>query len=103
MGTREHYPTDLSDAAWAAVRRSVPAPKRGGRPPKYERREIINGLNYMIRGGGPWRSLPPGLPPWGAVYWYFRTWKRDGTFDRLARALDAAAAGSGGACERGAS
>src|SRR5512135_639978 len=30
-----------------------------------------------------WRALPHDFPPWDSVYWYFRTWKRDGTLDRL--------------------
>lgn len=37
------YPTDLTDAEWAILERLIPAPKPGGRPPKWSRYE----LSYM--------------------------------------------------------
>ena len=83
MDTREPYPSDLTQPEWAQVQRFVPAPKPGGRPAKYDRREIVNALLYVARTGCQWRSLPHDLPPWTIVYWYFRCWKADGTLDRL--------------------
>ena len=83
METRQAYPSDLTQAEWAQVSRFIPAPKPGGRPAKYERREIVNGLLYVSRTGCQWRAMPHDLPPWEAVYWYFRCWKEDGTFGRL--------------------
>jgi transposase len=83
MATRHPYPSDLSDREWAQVERFIPTPKPGGRPVKYERREIVNALLYINRTGCQWRALPHDLPPWDSVYWYFRTWKKDGTLDRL--------------------
>lgn len=41
MDDRNRYQTDLSEAEWAQVRRAIPAPKPGGRPAKYDRREIV--------------------------------------------------------------
>jgi transposase len=83
MDTRQPYPSDLSRSEWAQVGRFIPAPKTGGRPAKYDRREIVNALLYVARTGCQWRALPHDLPPWTIVYWYFRSWKKDGTFDRL--------------------
>ena len=83
MDTRQPYPSDLTGPQWAQVSRFIPAPKPGGRPAKYERREIVNALLYLNHTGCQWRALPHDLPPWTIVYWYFRTWKADGTFDRL--------------------
>jgi len=83
MDTRTAYPSDLTDAEWARVQRTIPAPKPGGRPAKHPRREIVNALLYVARTGCQWRALPHDLPPWATVYWYFRRWKADGTFDRL--------------------
>jgi transposase len=83
MVTRQPYPSDLSHSEWAQVSRFIPAPKPGGRPAKYLRREIVNALLYVARTGCQWRALPHDFPPWEAVYWYFRCWKKDGTFDRL--------------------
>jgi transposase len=83
MDTTKRYPTDLTNREWAQVSRVIPAPKPGGRPAKYDRREIVNALLYLTRAGCPWRMLPTDLPPWRIVYWYFMQWKKDGTFDRL--------------------
>lgn len=87
MDTRQPYPTDLTHAEWAQVSRFIPAPKPGGRPAKYARREIVNALLYVARTGCQWRALPHDLPPWATVYWYFRNWKKDGTLDRMMAAL----------------
>lgn len=42
-------------------------------------REIVNALLYQSRTGCPWDHLPHGLPPPGAVNYYFSTWRDDGT------------------------
>jgi len=83
MDTRQPYPSDLTHEQWAQVERFIPAPRSGGRPAKYERREIVNALLYLNRTGCQWRALPHDFPPWDSVYWYFRIWKHDGILDRL--------------------
>lgn len=83
MTTRQPYPSDLTDAQWDSIKDLVPAPKPGGRPAKYPRREIINALFYLTRTGCQWRALPHDLPPWRIVYWYFMNWRDDGTLDRI--------------------
>ena len=80
---RRSYPTDLTDAEWALIEPLVPAVKPGGRPARWSRREILNGIYYITRGGPAWRLLPHDLPPWQTVYYYFRLWSRDGTLERL--------------------
>ncbi len=87
MDARNRYETDLSDREWVQLERVVPAPKPGGRPAKYPRREIVNALLYVTRTGCQWRMLPKDLPPRRIVYWYFMLWKRDGTFVRLLELL----------------
>ena len=84
---RRRYPTDLTDAQWAILESLVPAPKPGGRPARWERREIVNGILYVLRAGEAWRLLPHDLPPWQTVYYYLRRWQRDGVWDRVHHAL----------------
>ena len=31
--------------------------------------------------------MPHDLPPWGTVWWYFRKWRKDGTWERVEEAL----------------
>jgi putative transposase len=83
MNARELYPSDLTDGQWEAIEELIPKPKPGGRPAKYERREIINGLLDLTRTGCQWRALPHDLPPRRIVYWYFMAWRDDGTLERL--------------------
>jgi transposase len=80
---RKPYPSDLSDAEWKILEPLLPAEKEGGRHRGYALREVINALQYLIRNGGAWRSLPHDLPHWQSVYHYFRLWKRDGTWVRI--------------------
>src|SRR5215213_8603257 len=78
---RKAYPTDLSDAEWQKLQPLVPAVKEGGRPATYSRREIVNGILYVVRGGGSWRMLPHDS--WESVYGYFRKWRKAGIFERM--------------------
>ena len=71
MDQRESYPTDLSDAEWEVIEPLLPV-QRTGRPRKYSQREMVNALLYITRSGCSWRMLPHDLPPWQAVYAYFR-------------------------------
>lgn len=80
---RRPYPSDLSDFEWKILEPLLPREKPGGRHRGYAMREIINALQYLIRGGGAWRSLPHDLPHWQSVYHYFRSWKRDGTWLKI--------------------
>lgn len=83
MIPRKHYNTDLTDAEWAILEPLVPAVKSGGRPARWPRREIMNAILYFIRAGESWRLLPHDLPPWQTVYWYFRRWRDDGTWELI--------------------
>ena len=91
MNTRESYSTDVSDAAWRVLEPVVPAVKsggpKGGRPATHTRREILNGIRYVLRSGGAWRLLPHDFPAWQTVYDYFRQWRKDGTWYRMNTAL----------------
>jgi putative transposase len=87
MPPRRRYPTDLTDAQWAILEPLVPAALPGGRPAKHARREIVDAMLYVLRGGISWRSLPHEYPPWQTVYDHFRRWRDDGTWERIAAAL----------------
>jgi len=80
---RRAYNTDLSDAEWRLVELFIPFAKRGGRPAKHERRELVNAILYVLRTGCAWRHLPHDLPPWQTVYRYFAQWEQDGTWQHL--------------------
>ncbi len=83
MEPRKPYSTDLSDKEWDLIKHLVPTAKPGGRPEKYPKREILDAIFYILRGGCAWRLLPHDFPPWQIVYQYFWRWRNDGTWQRV--------------------
>jgi transposase len=77
------YTTDLTDEEWHILEPLLPPEKTGGRPRKYSIREVINGIQYILRGGCAWRLMPHDLPHWQTVYQTFRAWRQDGTWLRI--------------------
>lgn len=80
---RKRYPTDLTDREWAILEPLAPAVKTGGRPASHPRREIVNAILYVLRGGNSWRMIPHDLPPWQTAYYYFRRWRDEGTWEQV--------------------
>jgi transposase len=80
---RPAYATDLSDEEWQILAPLLPPAKPGGRPRKYPMREVINGIQYGLRGGCPGRLMPHDLPQWQTAYQTFRAWRQDGTWLRI--------------------
>ena len=84
---RQAYPSDLTDAQWELLDPLIPQPSLEGRPPIYERREIVNAIVYVLRSGWTFRLVPHDLPAWGTVSWYFRRWRDEGVWDHVLTAL----------------
>jgi len=84
---RKPYRTDLSDAEWTYIQPHLPAPKGHGRPRTHDLREILDAVFYLLKSGCQWRLLPHDFPRWPTVYHYFRTWRIDGTWERINRAI----------------
>ena len=81
------YATDLTDAEWRLLKPLLPAEASTDRPRRHARRTIVNAIFYVLRTGCAWRFLPHAWPAWQTVYHYFRTWRVDGTWERLHRRL----------------
>jgi len=86
---------DLTDAQWAVLEPLLPTGKKPGRPCKWERRRLIDGIRWRTRAGAPWRDVPPEYGPWESVYGLFRRWQRDGSWARILTALQARADAAG--------
>jgi transposase len=77
------YTTDLTDEEWLILKPLLPPDKAGGRPRKYPMREVLNGIQYVLRAGCAWRLMPHDLPQWQTAYQTFRAWRKDGTWLRI--------------------
>ena len=86
---------DLTDEQWALLAPLLPAGRRPGRPCKWSRRQLIDGIRWRIRVGAPWRDVPSVYGSWQSVYALFRSWQRDGTWAAMVTALQAAADAAG--------
>ena len=84
--TRRH---DLTDAQWAALKPLLPMGKKPGRPPKWSKRQLIDGIRWRVRVGSPWRDVPDCYGPWQTVYGLFRRWQRAGVWQRIVTGLQA--------------
>ena len=80
---RQPYPSDLSNAEWRILEPLLPAEKPGGRHRGYSMRDVIDAIQYVLRTGSSWRSIPHDLPHWRTAYEYFSAWKRDGSWVRI--------------------
>ncbi|MFI2285714.1 IS5 family transposase [Nocardia beijingensis] len=87
---------DLTDAQWARLEPLLPAPKRPGRPSRWPRRRLVDGIRWRIRVGCPWRDIPPDYGSWQAIYALFRRWSRAGVWAKILQQLQAIADATGG-------
>jgi len=86
---------DLTDAQWARLAPLLPPVSKIGRPPKWPKRQLIDGIRWRIRVGAPWRDVPDRYGPWQTVYGLFRRWQRGGVWARVLTALQTVADASG--------
>jgi putative transposase len=80
---RKAYPTDLTDEQQAVIAPLLPSYAGRGAVRKLSLTEVLNAVLYIVRSGCAWRLLPHDFPPWQSVYYYFRKWKKDGTWERI--------------------
>jgi len=86
-GTRQAYPTDLTDQQWDILRPLLPAKKGKGRHQKVALREIVNAIFYWLRTGCQWRHLPHDFPPHGTVFSHYNKWNKKGIWNQILVAL----------------
>ena len=72
----------LTDEQWDLISGVFPEPKRTGRPPR-DRRQVMDGILWILRTGSPWRDLPAAFGPWATVWDLFDTWNHNGTLQTI--------------------
>lgn len=70
---------EFTDSQWEVMKVVLNCKRKR----KHELRTVVNALFFMVRTGLQWRNLPKEYPKWTIVYYYFRRWKKDGTFELL--------------------
>src|SRR5271169_3447818 len=81
---------DLTDTQWEVLHVLIPEPERRedgrGRPWK-GRREVLNGILYVLRTGVAWADLPDCYPPYQTCHRRFQQWARSGVLRGVLEAL----------------
>ena len=81
--TREAYATDLTDFQWEAIE-----PLFGHmRKCKWPKRELVNGVFYILKSGTQWRNLPHDFPPHQTVYSFYSRAKDSGLWGDILQYL----------------
>jgi transposase len=86
---------DLTDAQWARLEPLLPTGKRPGRPSRWSKRQLIDGIRWRVRVGAPWRDVPDCYGSWQAVYNLFRRWQRAGAWQQILTHLQTLADAAG--------
>ena len=76
------YTSSLSDREWEIIEPLLPKKKRT-RPPKWSKREILDGVLYQLKNGCNWVDLPRDLPPYSTVFWHYKQWRAEGTINNI--------------------
>ena len=52
---RKHYASDLTDSQWAMIAPLFPP---AGHKSKWDKRELVDAVLYLVENGCKWRNLP---------------------------------------------
>ncbi len=61
------YISDLTDTQLETIKEYFSA----GNKSKYEKRELVNAVLYLVKTGCQWRALPTDFPKWKAVLMFY--------------------------------
>ena len=76
------YPSNLRDKDWNKIKHHFSTGKYGNRA-IHSRRDLINGILYVVKTGCQWRMLPSDFAPWKTVYGYFRRLSKLGIWEKV--------------------
>lgn len=76
------YASSLTDQEWEIIEPLLP-PKKKTKPPKWTKRQILDGIFYQLKNGCNWGDLPKDLPPYSTVFWHYKQWRTDGVIEKI--------------------
>lgn len=76
----------LTEEQWERIKDVFGSPATTGRP-RRDRREVLDGILWILRTGSPWRDLPSAFAPWKTTWRLFDQWNHDGTLDAILQDL----------------
>jgi putative transposase len=79
----KRYASDLDDQEFERIAPLVAQKEGSGKKRTVDIREVLNALFYRVRTGCQWRMFPKDFPAWYHVWYYYRTWRNDGTWEHI--------------------
>lgn len=80
----------LTDKQWEKLKDLIPdGPKRAdgkGRPWR-DKREVLEGILWILKTGAQWSHLPPIYPPYQTCHRRFQQWQKQGVLQQVVEAL----------------
>ena len=75
----------VSDDLWERVEPLLPKyrPTRAGGRPRLDRRQVLDGILYVLRTGCQWKAAPAEFGSPSTLHRYFQEWTKKGVFFRL--------------------
>jgi transposase len=64
---RKPDPSDVRNDEWAFVAPDLTLMTEDAPQREHSRREVYNGLRWIVRAGAAWRLMPHDVPPWHPV------------------------------------
>ena len=80
------YSSSLTDKEWEIIEPLLPKKKQTC-PPKWSKREILDGVFYQLKNGCNWGDLPKDLPPYSTVFWHYKQWRASGVIEQIMNTL----------------
>lgn len=84
----KRYPSSLTDEQWAKIEAYFEPADRRGRKAVHGKKEIVDAILYVLKGGVQWRMLPSDFPPWKTVYDHFSRWNKRGVWAEVLNVLN---------------
>ena len=84
---RRQYTSEISDRQWKRLQWMLPKPTGAGRPLELDMRLVMNAIFYVLVAGCQWRNLPNDYPNPNSVYYHYRKWCLNGTWQRINRQM----------------
>jgi len=75
------YSTDLTDTQWDMIE-PIFRSNKGQHFVEHSKRDLINGVLYLVKTGCQWRLLPNDFPPHDAVWSFYRRTVKSGKWEK---------------------
>ncbi|MEZ5477842.1 MAG: IS5 family transposase [Thiolinea sp.] len=79
----------MSEAEWNLIKPYLEPPTKRGSSFTHEKKQIVDAILYVLKGGITWRMMPNDFPPWQTAYDHFSRWNKRGVWEAALDAVNA--------------